>query len=340
MDDASAQEVSALSAEAPERRRLHPALGLAVKGTISILLLAWLLARTDYSRLMTEIGQMSLIWLIVALSLYLVMIVVSAWRWALLLVAQQAPVRTTHLINSYLVATFFNNFMPSNVGGDVVRVLDTVGAVGSRTRAAMIVLIDRGIGLLGLLLVAAAAASLVDAAAMPVPPLALWLAFASAFAGLTLIVMVPRALAVLDLLRAARSAWVDERLLRIADGLRRFRDTPGALLFALAGAVVVQLVLVGFYSAIASGLHIHIPTAHLAVLVPVSFLVQMLPISINGFGVREATFGYYFTLLNLPLEQAVLLSLTSAGATILFSVSGLVVYSLRGARGSRAARPA
>ena len=61
--------------------------------------------------------------------LYLVMILISAWRWGLLLrraARRRSPFGT--LVHSYLVATFFNNFLPSNIGGDVVRIRDTARA--------------------------------------------------------------------------------------------------------------------------------------------------------------------------------------------------------------------
>jgi hypothetical protein len=70
----------------------------------------------------------------------------------------------------------------------------------------------------------------------------------------------------------------------------------------------------------------------LAVIVPISFIVQMLPVSMNGFGVREATFGFYFTRLGLPLESALLVSFVGAALIILFSISGGVVYLARQAR--------
>ena len=67
----------------------------------------------------------------------------------------------------------------------------------------------------------------------------------------------------------------------------------------------------------------------LAVIVPLSLIVQMLPVSVNGFGVREATFSFYFTRVGLPIESAVLLSLVAAGLTMLFSLSGAAVYVSR-----------
>ena len=49
----------------------------------------------------------------------------------------------------------------------------------------------------------------------------------------------------------------------------------------------------------------------------------------NGFGVREATFGFYFTRLGLPLESALLVSFIGAALVLLFSLSGGVAYVAR-----------
>jgi hypothetical protein len=66
------------------------------------------------------------------------------------------------------------------------------------------------------------------------------------------------------------------------------------------------------------------------VIVPVSFVVQMAPVSLNGFGVREATFTFYFSRIGLPIESALVVSFMGAGLIILFSLSGAVAYLLRG----------
>ena len=69
----------------------------------------------------------------------------------------------------------------------------------------------------------------------------------------------------------------------------------------------------------------------MAVVVPMSFLVQMLPISVNGLGLREATFTFYFSRLGLPIEAALVVSLLGAGLVMVFSLSGAAVYVSRGA---------
>jgi hypothetical protein len=77
-------------------------------------------------------------------------------------------------------------------------------------------------------------------------------------------------------------------------------------------------------------LKIPVTASELAVIVPISLVVQMLPVSVNGLGLREATFSFYFTRLGLPIESAVLLSLMGAAVLMIFSLSGAAVYVSRG----------
>jgi hypothetical protein len=227
------------------------------------------------------------------------------------------------------VATFFNNFLPSNIGGDVVRIADTAPAAGSKTLAATVVLIDRGVGLLGLVLMAAvgATAGTRFGSFGPVGPGMLWAGF-----GLCAMIATPALLnphwlgRLLQPLRILHPEWVDQRIDRLTTALARFREAPAALAGCFAGAVFVQAVLVAFYLAIARSMGIPIGFAELALIVPISFVVQMLPVSMNGFGVREATFGFYFSRLGLPLESALLLSFMGAALIMIFSLSGGVTY--------------
>jgi glycosyltransferase 2 family protein len=304
-----------------------------LKAVVSLALLAVLLSRVDLTRLWSAARDASPVWLAGALGLYLLMILLSAWRWGLLLRAQYIQLPFQYLTSSFLVATFFNNFLPSNIGGDVVRVADTAPAAGSKTLATTIVLIDRGLGLLGLVLIAAMGASAgtrLGGDSGAVAPGVLWAGFGVGAIVATPALLMPQGfMRLLQPLRVVHPAWVDERLARMSDSLSRFRETPAALAACFAGAVGVQAVLVGFYAAVAYSMHIPIGTAELAVIIPISFIVQMLPVSMNGFGVREATFGFYFTRLGLPLESALLVSFVGAGLIMLFSLSGGLTYLIR-----------
>jgi uncharacterized protein (TIRG00374 family) len=321
----------------PRGSRARSVLVALLKAAVSVALLWVLFSRVDVARLWSVARHASALWLIAALALYLAMVLTSAWRWGLLLKAQGLDFSFATLTSSFLVATFFNNFLPSNIGGDVIRIADTAPAAGSKTLATTVVLIDRGLGLLGLILMAAIGATAGPRfGASGVAPSVLWAAFAGGAIVATLALVFPEALTrLLQPLRLLHAEWVDERLARLTSALLRFRETPTALSACFAGAVAVQTILVLFYLAIAHSMGIPIGFTALAVIVPITFIVQMLPVSMNGFGVREATFGFYFTRLGLPLESALLVSFVGAALIILFSLSGGVVYLGRQAKAHR-----
>jgi uncharacterized protein (TIRG00374 family) len=305
----------------------------AIKLVVSGGLLTWLLSRVDRGALWQQLRNASPAWLAAAIALYLVMLVVSSWRWQRLLVAQHVTVPFHRLFTSFLVASFFNNFLPSNIGGDVVRIRDTAEAAGSKTRAATIVLVDRAIGLMGLVFVAALGATLAVQAGdnEPFNPLWLWLGLAAGASAGFIALFSPSIVArLLKPLRVFHQEWVEERINRLIHSLEKFRQAPRALIACFLGSLVVQAVLVAFYAVLARAMHVQIPALHLAVLIPMSFVVQMLPVSVNGFGVREYIFGFYFAQLGLPRESAIALSFLGAALMMVFSISGAVALLVRG----------
>jgi glycosyltransferase 2 family protein len=318
---------------APHSRARRLAIGGA-KLVVSAGLLSLLFSRTDVNSIWQHIRHASFVWLAVALVLYGVSVVVASWRWGLLCDAQQIRVPTRFLFVSYLVANFFNNFLPSNIGGDVVRIRDTAGPARSKTLATTVVLVDRAIGLMGVVLTAAvgatAASSAVAAAALPVWPSWLWAGFAVATIVGAPAVIAPAGVGrLLQPLTVFHPEWVGDRITTITGTLERFRDKPSSLVGGFVGALMVQAVLVLFYAAVARSFNIPIATWHLAVVVPVSFVVQMLPVSVNGFGVREATFSFYFSRIGLPIGSAIALSLGAQALIMLFSLTGAAAYVVR-----------
>jgi uncharacterized protein (TIRG00374 family) len=304
-----------------------------VKIGVSAGLLYVLFSRIDAGHMWRLMRSASLGWIAFALTLYLAMLLVSTWRWRLLLQAQHVSVRFGTLLNSFFVAIFLNNFLPSNIGGDVIRIRDTARAAGSKTLATAVVLADRGVGVLGLAFVAACGSTLAarrSEAIGPLGPSLLWGGLAAVVTACVLVLTLPEHVGALARpLRVFHADWVDQRIETITSALRRFRGAPVSMAVGLAGAIVVQGILVAFYAAVAAALHLAVPIGHLAILVPVSFIVQMMPLSVNGLGVREATFGVYLTRIGVQLESAVALSFIAAALVMLFSMTGAAAYLAR-----------
>lgn len=304
---------------------------LSFKVAVSVGLLAWLLLRTDVPELAARIAGMDLLWMLSALAVYGAMVWVSALRWRLLLAAQDVRVSRWRLSESFLVATFFNNFLPSNIGGDVVRVTDTAPYTGGKTLATTVVLLDRALGLLALFAIAAIGSLLAAERGLAVPGAAyLWVVLVIGAVALVPVLRRPRLfVGVVRPLQRVRAGWIIERLYTFGGALERFGRQPAQVGLAFAGALVVQVLLVAFFLCTARSLAIPLGVVSAAMTVPVALAAQMLPISIGGFGVREAVFSWYFVRLGLDISAALALSLSSAGLILLFSLSGGVLFLLR-----------
>lgn len=298
---------------------------------VSTALLVYLFRRANAGSMWAQFRQMDPLWMAAALATYGTMLAASAWRWRVLLRMQTVDVGMGTLTRSFLVATFLNNFLPSNIGGDVIRVADTAAYTGSKTLATTVVLLDRVLGLMALLSIAALASGLAYAAGVPLAGLGyLWIAFVAIVAALAFGLRYADSMAnALHRFAAGRTEALEQRVHRLSNAVSRFREQPRGLWFAFAGAVAVQCLLVLFYICAARSLAVPFPWLAASVIVPVSLAVQMVPVSINGFGVREAVFAFFFTSLGLSYSSALTLSLGSAVLIMMFSLSGGAVFLLR-----------
>lgn len=306
-------------------------LKLVVRIAVSAAALYFVLRSTDLAAFWERVKGMNLAWLILALVVFSTTQVIAVWRWNRLLRAQHIDVEKRRLTESIWVSLFFNNFLPSNIGGDVVRIADTAAAAGSKTLATTVILVDRVLGLSALVLVAAGAAFAASIAGVPIPGARwLWLAAAIGAGAAIPVIAIPDFVGhLLRPVRALNRPWVTERAQRLEDAVLRFRKAPGALAGAFGGAMVVQITIVAFYLLTAQGLSVPLPLLLGAVLIPVSLAVQMAPISINGFGVREAVFAFFFRRFGLPAEAAVALSLVSTGMVMGLSLVGGLMFVRR-----------
>src|SRR5262249_15136342 len=165
----------------------------------------------------------------------------------------------------------------------------------------------------------------------PIWPSWLWAGFLGATLASAPAVLAPSGVTrLLQPLTVLHPEWVGDRIDSLTAALIRFRERPTAIASCFAGAVFVQATVVLFYIAVAHALHVQVAPWDLAVIVPLSFIVQMLPVSVNGFGVREATFSFYFTRVGLSIESALVVSLVATALIMLFSLIGAGVWFARG----------
>lgn len=305
---------------------------MAVKVGVSLALLGYLLVTADLPALLQRVREGDMLLLVLAVVLYSGMTLLSMWRWRVLISAQGYPAPLLHLSASYLVASFFNNFLPSNIGGDIIRVTDSSKLTGSKTTSLVIIAVDRILGF-GALYALAATAYVVGGPAVRhlAGARVVLLGLGALFTILTYVYFRPgTARTLMARLGLARFPWIQERFEVVQAAVHVYRQDLRAVLAAFGASVALQTLFIYYYYLVARSLRIPLPLSACFLMVPLCTLVQTVPVSFNGWGIRESVFIYYFHQIGLPRDSALAFSLVGAGLMLLLSLSGAVVWTARG----------
>lgn len=262
-----------------------------------------------------------------AVACLLASFVVGGLRWSIFLRAAGIETTAESALRAYLIGTFVNTFLPSQVGGDVARAW-IAGTRGTRMRAGATVVIDR-LTALGCLIAIAWAAVLLEAGSVP------WqIAVALGGATLTFVAVLPVALVLVRAggrfrhrLSSRVRLWAAEAVAGARACLRPpvLRPTiPLGLVFQGLVALSVWLV--------ARSIDVDAPFAVIVAVVPPALIATAAPISIGGLGVREALYVLLLGYAGVNATDATLLSLISALAFVLASLPGALALLLRGRR--------
>lgn len=284
-------------------------LRLAVSGAL-LAALAW---GTDWGQVRGVFAHVRTGYLLAAVALYVATQLVSAWRWQVLARPLGFHRPLWQYAGFYFIGMFFNLFLPTSVGGDVVRAWYLDGKSGRRLGAFLSVFTDRLSGLL-VLVTLAALASLVS----PVPlerwvVAGVWGAVAAAVLGLAALPQLGRFPALGE--KYARLGAEAGRSLAQA-----CRPLPLVLSIVVQSANVILLWLVGL------AITAKVPASYYWVMVPLVTLATMLPITFNGMGVREGAMVVFLAPLGVPAGTAVSLAFLWFSVFSAVSVLGGAVY--------------
>ena len=295
---------------------------------MSIGLLALLVTRIEPDQLVPPNRSLagSLFFLSLGLLFMAVSFLVASWRWQRVLAVydQTIPLRT--LLKHYLAGQFVGNAMPSTVGGDVLRISRCSKDTGSTEIAFASVVIERLTGFVALpLLIFVGFALRPDLLGVGRS----WLAIATAFASL-LVLAVILVLAASPRLAGRyvhRANWT--RYFGIIHvGIDRMRRDPRDASAALGAAIVYQLTVVAAVYCAVHTIGLTIPNGAVLAFIPAVAMVQVLPISVGGLGVREAMLALLLHPLGVPTGQAVAVGLLWYAMTLLVSLAGAPAFAI------------
>ncbi|MBN1239175.1 MAG: flippase-like domain-containing protein [Gammaproteobacteria bacterium] len=288
-----------------------------LKAAVSIALLGLLLSRLGAAAVLEVIGGANKLLLAAGGLCLIVQTAISALKWRVLLAGQGQHVGYLPLFTTYLIGNFINLFMPSVAGGDAYRAVWLRKHTKTISAALPSIVVERATGLAALIALAVVGLALLQA-----PDRAAYVVGAAAMAALG-------AYAVL-VYPVAEWVWRQPRerffkLTGIAGDVLRSSRLSVAFVAVVVLSFVFQFNTVLINWLYASSMDLSVTFLQLLIIVPVVYLVEMIPISLNGVGVREGTFAVLFAQMGLPPEQGVALGLT---ITLMRYVVGLIGGSL------------
>lgn len=268
--------------------------------------------------------------LAVVLVLLFVNTLLSTWKWQILLRADGIAVPFRKLFTSYIVGTFFNLFLPSSIGGDAYRVVDVAqySAQGARTFAS--VLADRLSGFLALVCLALIAA--VPVAWHAGRPALIILPVMAAAGIVTAIFFLSRrtpARALLRVMRLDRFPRLTTLVDRVIDCFQRYQRERAVILHIMAISFAFQLSVITCVYLMARSLGITAGFQYFVAFVPLIALMEAIPISIYGIGVRDAGYAFFFSFAGLSAIQTRALAILYLIANVLYALIGGLVFLFR-----------
>lgn len=311
-----------------------------IRCVISCLLLGYLLYR-EYQRgnlfaVWNALKTANPLWIIVSFSLHIIGFLLTAYRWQMLLAARGTHLPAWYLIRSVLIGIFFNNFLPSTVGGDVYRACDTAQHVGSKTESMTVVAVERLTGMFALGMFALFALFLGFSHFGQVP--IVW----AALGGLFLVFLVFLAAMNHRVAKAVKTVFehpetihipllqkIQAKLQQVYDALSVYKRNTRVMCVAFLLALLLQVNVIVHYYFISYALDLSVPLLYFFLIIPVVTVVLMVPIFINGIGGREAAYILLLGQFDVTSAQAIAFSWIAFGMILVQGIGGGIVYALR-----------
>jgi uncharacterized membrane protein YbhN (UPF0104 family) len=320
---------SATTASAERRRRIPPWLRLG----LSAVMLVVLVSRVHLSTLLPTDPHGY--WLMaLALVVTVVSVGLSALRWQRVLAALALPAHLVTLTRHYLASLFVGNFLPSTIGGDVVRVTRLSSTNGEAPATFASVVLERLTGWV-VLPVLTLCGLLVNTSLLGLGTAS---RVALTVALLTLVVLF----AILYLAghprvgrRLAGAAGWRRFLSAVHLGTARLRHRPRAVAEVLSAGFAYQLALTGAAFLAARALGIGVGWTVLLAFFPVVAVVQLFPLTVGGLGAREGAFVLFLHPLGVATDRAIALGLALYGLNLAASLLGAPAFAFH-----RVAQPA
>ncbi len=301
-----------------------------IKVLLTFVLLYLLSQKVKIEDIYLLLKNISLRYVVILLTINVIMVAISCFKWRIFLRATgtEIPVRT--LMAYYYIGYFFNNLLPSSIGGDVARMYLLGKNIDDNTKSISTVFLERYTGVIALIALAIVAAVLNKRVAFqpaimfPLSIMALVLIGSLIFFSFDGIKTWTYDLFDYNFLTSIKNKF---------DGFYQsvsyFRKQVKIIIYSMFHSFSFHIMTIINTLVSCWALDISPGIFDLAVTVPIILFVSMVPITIGSIGLWEGTFVFFFSQIGILPEDAVAVALVLRSVAILMGLLGGVFYLFR-----------
>ena len=310
-------------------------LSSAIKILVSAALLYLALRKVNFADLIARLDLTSAAWLALAVAITFLQIFVGVLRWRIVGAECGAPLPLRQAMRYNVIGTFFNQTLPSSIGGDAVR-LWLVARNGAGWRAATYsIFVDRAVGLIALAVIIVASlpwsAHLISDAYGRSALILIDFAALAGGAGFLVLGVLPWPF--------LKRWWATHHIHACAVIANRVifnrRNEPAIAILSF----LVHFLAVVIAWCVVQSIAAPVGFDQTFLLIPPVMLITMLPISIAGWGVREATMGLAFGYAGLMTNEGINVSLLFGAVSFIVGAFGGLVWIFSAEKAAQRSAP-
>lgn len=300
---------------------------LRVGISLVLLVLLFKLNKINFYDLISDIKSADKLFLTTAGSIFFITYILCFLRWQMLLKAAGIDIPLKRMITSFCGGVFFSIFLPSTIGGDVVRTADLAAHTGKTKEVFATVFLDRISGFAGLVIVILPA-FLFGRELIQDKVVMLSVSIIVVLLTAILLVLFNKFiyLKISGFLNSPGSRKIKETIKDLHYEIHIFRHRKKVIVYNLILSVLGQVISPISIYFIALSLGVKLNIIYFFIFMPIIGAITLLPISIGGLGLRESSFVLYFAKVGVVKQLAVAISLLSFTFILIFGALGGLIY--------------
>lgn len=304
-------------------------LSIFLRISISIILLIFLFKQVDKESLLEIIKNADKKLLFFAFCIFFLNYILCLFRWEMLLRALKIYLPLKRVIISYSGGVFFSLFLPSTIGGDLMRSIDLTIHTRRPKEVIATVFLDRLSGYIGLVSLVLLSLSFG------------WRIIQDKSVLLSVVIIIAILITVLTvlfnkflyskinkLLHSPNAGKIRELIKNLHQEIHYFRHHKKVIINNLIFSILIQAITPFTFFVIALSIGLKISIIYFLIFLPIISTVTLLPISIGGLGLRDATTIFFFAKAGVGRNLAFAMSLLNFSFILVIGALGGIIYVL------------